>query len=249
MNLKEIFADDPEVLRSIEERESLGMMKELYKETLRTQQMNEAKQDAEIVNIRFLKGDKGDSPTNEELLQLITPLIPAPVNGNDGYTPIKGKDYFDGEDGSAPSKKELLALIKPLIPVAIEGTAGKDAVIDQDSLVDTIIEKIRKDKALDVSDIRNFQSFVYGGTKYKVSELMHGGSSSSGATTLVAETPTGTVDDSNVTFTVTHEPLYIVVNGAQYAVGTGTYSSYAAGTITLSSAVGTGGFIRSYYNA
>ncbi len=72
---------------------------------------------------------------------------------------------------------------------------------------------------------------------------------SGGGTTLTVENPTGTVDDSNVTFTVTHQPLYIVVNGAQYTVGTGTYTSYLAGTITLSSPVGVGGFITSFYNA
>lgn len=73
--------------------------------------------------------------------------------------------------------------------------------------------------------------------------------SSASGSTLTSETPTGTVDDSNVTFIVLHEPLYIVVNGSQYTVGTGIYVSYIAGVITLSSAVGTGGFIRSFYNA
>lgn len=67
--------------------------------------------------------------------------------------------------------------------------------------------------------------------------------------TLTLESPTGTVDDSNVIFTVIHQPLYININGAQYTVGTGLYISYLAGTITLSSPVGTGGFIKSFYNA
>lgn len=66
-------------------------------------------------------------------------------------------------------------------------------------------------------------------------------SSASGA----FETPVGTVDDSNTTFTVSNTPLYIIVNGAQYIEGTGLFSSYSGGTITLSAPVGTGGFIRS----
>ena len=33
-------------------------------------------------------GPKGDSPTKEELLDLIEPLIPEPINGKDGRTPI-----------------------------------------------------------------------------------------------------------------------------------------------------------------
>lgn len=63
------------------------------------------------------------------------------------------------------------------------------------------------------------------------------------------EVPAGLVNDSNVTFVVLHDPIYIIVNGQQYFVGTGTYLSYDSGTktITLSSAVGTDGFIMSAY--
>ena len=64
-------------------------------------------------------------------------------------------------------------------------------------------------------------------------------------TGISIETPTGTVDDSNVDFTVTNEPKYIVVNGAQYFAGAGY--TYLAGTITLDYPIGTGGFIRSVY--
>lgn len=67
--------------------------------------------------------------------------------------------------------------------------------------------------------------------------------------TLTVEVPAGTVDDSNTTFTVMNTPLFIDVNGSSYVEGTGTFVSYIAGVITLSSAVGVGGFIRSFYNA
>lgn len=59
------------------------------------------------------------------------------------------------------------------------------------------------------------------------------------------ETPSGTVDDSNVTFTVVHTPLYVVVNGAQYFDGAGY--TLVGNTITLNDVVGTGGFIKSAY--
>lgn len=57
-----------------------------------------------------LKGDKGDkgdpgengrTPTEEELIKLIQPLIPNPI---------------PGESGKTPTSEELLDLIKPLIP-------------------------------------------------------------------------------------------------------------------------------------
>lgn len=74
-------------------------------------------------------------------------------------------------------------------------------------------------------------------------------SSGQAGKTLTKEVPVGTINDSNTTFTVMNTPLFIDVNGAIYAEGTGIYTSYIAGVITLSSAVGVGGFILSYYNA
>lgn len=78
-------------------------------------------------------------------------------------------------------------------------------------------------------------------------ELIAPGSSGGGGSTLNFETPIGAVDDSNVTFTVVHDPFFIIVNGASYTAGTGTFFSYSAPTITLSSPVGVGGFILSVY--
>ena len=70
------------------------------------------------------------------------------LRGEDGYTPIKGKDYFDGhtptdkelislikpliprvndgKDGHTPTKKELMEIIKPLIPKVRDGIDGKN---------------------------------------------------------------------------------------------------------------------------
>lgn len=76
-----------------------------------------------------------------------------------------------------------------------------------------------------------------------------GGGTGGTGKTLTPEIPIGTVDDSNTIFTVTHDPVYIVVNSGTYITGTGIFASYAAGTITLSSAIGTRGFIISFYNA
>lgn len=74
---------------------------------------------------------------------------------------------------------------------------------------------------------------------------MGGGGGSGG--TLAFETPIGAIDDSNVTFTVVHDPLFIIVNGAAYTAGTGTFAAYVAPTITLTAPVGVGGFILSAY--
>ncbi len=78
----------------------ISEMKEMMKET------------REMVNtfagVERLKGDKGDKPTDEDLLALIKPLIPVV------------------EDGKTPTAEELLALIRPLIPKVKDGETPSD---------------------------------------------------------------------------------------------------------------------------
>ncbi len=122
-----------------------------------------------------------------------------------------------------------------------------------------------KDKLEVSKGIRNAASFIYGGKKYGMHEMMHGGgptlaagsnitlttSSTTGITTVAASsgaltflTTPGTINDSNVTFTFVSLPIALIINGAIYQQAGGAITwSYLAGTVTLSSAVGTGGSI------
>jgi len=83
---------------------------------------------AEIITI---KGEKGDSPTKEELEEIIKPLIP------------------EVKDGETPTDDELIKLITPLIPEPVKGDPGDDYVItDSDkkeiaSMIEVpIVEKV-----------------------------------------------------------------------------------------------------------
>src|SRR3990167_3718183 len=68
-------------------------------------------QGAEVVTI---KGDIGPEPSDERLRELITRLIPEPIKGDSGYSPVKGKDYRYGIDAlPAPTIDEILAQIPP----------------------------------------------------------------------------------------------------------------------------------------
>ncbi len=144
----------------------------------------------------------------------------APIKGADGYTPKRGVDYFTKEDIDA-IKKELLD------PTHI-------------TEIIKVMKELPESARLEVSDIRNYQSFVFNKTKYGVHEMMHGGSA--GSITVI--TISGTINDANVSFTASTQPTLLNINGAFYYTSGGAITwSYTSGTITLSSPVGTGGSI------
>lgn len=69
----------------------------------------------------------------------------------------------------------------------------------------------------------------------------------SGGSTLGFEIPTGTIDGNNAVFTVTHVPLYIVLNGATYFENDGyTLSGF---TVTMLIVPETGSTLRSAFNS
>ncbi len=188
---------------------------------------------------------KSTKPSLSERAGMLATIKGAPPQkGEDGKTPIRGVDYFTPED-IATIKQELL---------------------NPRFIADMIkeMQKLPESERLDVSGIRNFQSFVYKGTKYGMHEMMHGGgptlvagsnitltSNTNGTTTIAASagaftilSATGTINDVNVTFTFVSLPSFLVINGTVYQQAGGSITwSYLAGTVTLSSAVGTGGSI------
>lgn len=174
-NLKDIFHDDPEVLRALQDREQMGMMKELYKEQL----MAKEKQDAEIINVKFLKGEKGD--TGEQGIQGIQGEV-----GPQGES-IKG-DKGDSIVGPRGEKGETVVGARGPRGEkgeAIAGPKGEDATIDEKKLFMAFLKKLQKEQSLDISHIKNASSFMKDGIKYKIEELMHGGAGSSMTTSNV----------------------------------------------------------------
>lgn len=90
-----------------------------------------------------IKGDKGDKPSKEELLEIIEPLIPEPIKGEDGYTPVKGKDYFTDED-----IKKIIDSVIDVIP--------EPEVVNYDKVVKDVIKqlpKIEKPKEINIDDL------------------------------------------------------------------------------------------------
>lgn len=160
--------------------------------------------------------------------------------GEDGYTPQKGIDYFDGE---TPDTEEMIKSVLLRIPPPEKGEPGKDAQIDEKAFMNRLLGRIKNEQMLDLSHIKGAQGFIKDGVKYKFEELMHGGGgNSSGGFSVIAVS--GTINDSNTSFSAATQPTLLNINGAFYQKTGGTITwTYAGTAITTSSPVGTGGSI------
>lgn len=100
---------------------------------------------------KSIKGDAGNSPDINEVARKATALIMVP--------PV-------------PTVDEIAARLLPLIKVP---EAPLTPSFDQSKFVEEVIETIIKDKRLDVSNLRNSESFMFNKKRYKFEELMRGG--------------------------------------------------------------------------
>lgn len=146
---------------------------------------------------------------------------------------LKGDPGDPGEPGldATPVDEEaLVGRIVSMLPIPKNGEPGKNAVVDEDKIISQLISRLQKDKPLDISHIRNAQTFIKNGVQYKIEELMRGagGSTGGGSTPL---TPTGTVNGFNQVFGVVSQPSSVISDGATYFLGAGY--SYSNGQITL----------------
>ena len=199
------------------------------------------------IEIKGEKGDPGaDAPVVDEvkLAKSIEKRIRVP---QDGVTPKKGVDYFDGEPGTNGSPDMPLDIAKKLN--TLDGEVDKKVIKGLTEELAGISASIRSVAARSKKQIAGGGDVVVAGANVTITRTA-GGKRSIAATAgggVSWEIPVGTVDDSNTTFTVANEPAFILVNGGIYRVGNGIYASYAGGTITLASPIGTGGFIVSAY--
>lgn len=234
--IKDLFKDDPEILRVLEAREQTGLLRSIA-------QNGAGQPTIKATKIEFLKGDDGITPTKG--VDYFTPEEIESIK--EDVRPIKGVHYSDGEKGEPGPQGEpgnnadeskIIAKLKKLIPssqeIASHIKVPKGNGIDEEGLVkrvisklpkqepikfdeifDEFIQKIKKEKSFDISHIRNASSFMKDGIKYKIEELMHGGSGggSSSGTSVFNEVVSG----SGTTFTLAHTPI----SGTQaiYALG------------------------------
>lgn len=171
-------------------------------------------------------------------------------HGRDGYTPVKGKDYFTNEDINEIVFKTLLKIKVPKDGISPKMADIVNAVLKEIKLPerDDIVSKKELVEFLRRGGFRGGGDTISAGTGITITEINGIKQiSTNGSAALSILTATGTVDDSNVTFTFASVPVLININGSFYAAGS-TVGGVAVWTnvgttITLAFPVGTGGCI------
>lgn len=143
---------------------------------------------------------------------------------------------------------------------AIEKTRDKlEALPDGEKLRIDAIENLR-DELNDLLKRISSARGGYGGASFAIKGIVAGSnitidntkpsypiisSTGGGGAGVTAETPSGTVDGSNATFTVSNEPSFVIIDGMFRVSGFGY--TYSGGTITVDPLTPPTSFIRSYY--
>lgn len=135
-----------------------------------------------------------------------------------------------GVDGKTPTRENLLAIIRPLIEELSHPT--EDFVREVVRMMHSLPEA---DKLEVSKGIRNAQSFIFAGTKYQTSEMMHGaGSGGSTSTSVIGEVVSGTGTSWTLVHSADSGTLRLYANGQRLAVTT-DYTISGASITTLQS--------------
>lgn len=97
-NLKALNADVDDLVETVEKIPAFVVKK--VKESEEKTIKNLKKLDEKISKVKTIQGKQGEKGDT--------------VNGKDGYTPIKGLDYFDGKDGSPDTPTEIKTKLESL---------------------------------------------------------------------------------------------------------------------------------------
>lgn len=128
-----------------------------------------------------------DSCTKE--LNRVKAIDPKKLKGDTGKS-VELKDVIEGLRPHLPkaaqsfSRDEIIAGLIPFIPEPdMVERKDSDLNLDMDSLYEGFIERIKKERPIDISNIKNAESFMFNKKRYKIEELMKGGGSNGSSST------------------------------------------------------------------
>ena len=179
-------------------------------------------------------GKDGHTPTDQELLSLIKPLVPVlkeftPEELRDKLEKLEGKERLNKK--SVDGIEEIEEDIKQIKLRPVRGGGAKGFMLFTDGT-----KRLLTAQSLNIVAGSNITlSYAYANGRNDVTISGSAGGS------LSVLTATGAVSDANVTFTFASEPTLVIVNGAAYRHGAGV--TISGTTVTLDNPVGNGGDI------
>lgn len=158
--------------------------------------------------------------------------------GPQGETPVEGVHYRRPKDGVSPDVHEVARIAASLIKLPEIPETVEVPELDKEALYKEFVARIQKERVIDVSHIRNAESFLFNGKKIKFEELMHGAGSSTGGSFAV-QVPNGVVNGINQVFVFTTAPSVIVLDNGNFmnkVSADGTVNWTGTTTVTLNQA-------------
>ena len=213
------------------------------------------------------------STLSSELSKALTALNDKIASVQNGYTPVKGIDYFDGLPGKPADETVIIERV-------LERRA---AIVDGPEEIRNKLELLNGDERLDKTAVKGLdileeqlkivaaRPITRGGTPQGIRLYVDGGKkglaqyinliagtgislsyaiangrnditiSATGTVALTPITMTGTINDTNTSFTASSTPTIVIVNGTAYRHGKGV--TISGTSVTLDNPVGTGGDI------
>lgn len=192
-----------------------------------------------IESHEIAKGDKGETPSDEHLLELIIPNIP-PVKNGDDYVLTEQDKKDIGRSIKVPVVKQVVERIEVIHekPVITEKLIEKK--VDEDKLFDNFLKILKKKRLLDVSYIKGLEGFSKDGINYRFEELMHGGGGTSAGSITYSIDLSAQCNGVNKVFTVPANTNFVQLSGTdapQIYRPTIDYTGTGTTTLTLTGQV------------
>jgi hypothetical protein len=222
--------------RGVSMEEYYKMMADLNEERRQNKKKKEEKETELIRKVSMMKGEKGDSIKGDK-----GDTGPQGPQGPQGKT-IVGPQGPRGPEGPRGRPGKTMVALR-----GKQGPPGKDADTtrldkryeDLDKKVNNFAKNFKKNIDIISQAGKRMPDFrkLAMGLQAQIDEKK---------STMSVETPSGTIDGSNKTFTVTNSPAFITVNGQVQAAAGEDYTLTGL-SIAFVTAPDTGDIIRSFY--
>lgn len=180
-----------------------------------------------LTSIDHLKGEPGISVDFDEVIRALIPLLPKPKEVD---------------------TRNLVAEVLELMPKPEVKEEREE--LDLDAIFEDFIKRIQEEKRIDVSHLRNAQSFIFNGKKYKIEELMRGaGGTGANNPSAVTVQVTGTQSGDNVLIDLSAAPISGNYSSIQFVTKNGQVLMPNGSSAFPGSSWSQSGSIITVYNA